>query len=224
MSRSVFITGTDTEIGKTRVACALLRGYADAGTSAVGMKPVASGAQQTPDGLRNADALALQAASGVAAPYDTVNPVCLEPAIAPELAARQIGTVVQRASIARAHAALAASATRVLVEGAGGWRVGTGGPDGEEWRDWAAHFAWPVVLVVGLRLGCQNHALLSAEVIARDAPLLGWVANVLPPAMECLDDNLALLQARMPVPCLGVLPVDGRRLDVAPLEAALGSG
>ena len=222
MSRSIFITGTDTEIGKTQVACALLRGYAAAGTRAVGMKPVASGADMTPDGLRNADALALLAASGVTADYEHINPVCLAPAIAPELAARQADVTVDRGQIAAAHAQLAGVADRVLVEGAGGWRVGTGGPDGEEWRDWVCAFDWPVVLVVGMRLGCLNHALLSADAIARDACLLGWVANVLPPAMDCLDDNLALLDARMPAPRLGTLPAGGQQLDVAGVEAALG--
>lgn len=221
MLQSIFVTGTDTECGKTQVTCALLRGYADAGKTAVGMKPVASGAVKTADGWHNDDALALQAASAIRADYDTVNPYCFEPAIAPELAARDAGVAVDRQRVAAAHAQLASAADRVLVEGAGGWHVGVGAADGAQWRDWVAAFKWPVVLVVGMRLGCLNHAQLSAEVIARDAHLLGWVANVMPPAMPRLDDNLALLQQRLQTPCLGVLAPGGARMQVAALEAAL---
>lgn len=222
MSRSVFITGTDTECGKTHVSCALLRGYAQAGVAAVGMKPVASGAVTSGEGLRNDDALALQAASSVAADYGTINPYCFEPAIAPELAAGDAGVAVDRGVISAAHAQLAIGAERVLVEGAGGWHVGVGAADGAQWRDWVQAFNWPVVLVVGMRLGCLNHAQLSAEVIARDAQLLGWVANVLPPEMPRLDDNLQLLHQRLQAPCLGVLPAGGQVLPTALLEAALG--
>lgn len=223
MSRSVFITGTDTECGKTRVSCALLRGYADTGLTAAGMKPVASGALHTAEGMRNDDALALQAASTVAVDYATINPYCFEPAIAPELAARDAGVAVDQDAVASAHAQLARRAQRVLVEGAGGWHVGVGASDGAQWRDWVTAFDWPVVLVVGMRLGCLNHAQLSAEVIARDAHLLGWVANVLPPDMPRLDDNLQLLHQRLQAPCLGVLPAGGRVLSAGPLEAALGN-
>lgn len=222
MSRSIFITGTDTECGKTHVSCALLRGYAEAGMAAVGMKPVASGAVASSEGLRNDDALALQAASPVAADYAEINPYCFEPAIAPELAAGDAGMAVDRGVIAAAHAQLAAQAERVLVEGAGGWHVGVGAADGAQWRDWVRAFDWPVVLVVGMRLGCLNHAQLSAEVIARDAHLLGWVANVLPPAMPRLGDNLRLLHRRLQAPCLGVLDAGGKVLQPGPLEAALG--
>lgn len=221
MQQSLFITGTDTECGKTQVTCAWLRGYAAAGLSAVGMKPVASGAVETAQGLRNDDATALLDASGPKPDYSVVNPYCFAPAIAPELAARDASVAVDRTVIAAAHAQLAGRADRVLVEGAGGWHVGVGAADGAQWRDWVQAFDWPVVLVVGMRLGCLNHAQLSAEVIARDAQLLGWVANVLPPAMPRLDDNLDLLEKRLASPCLGVLPAGGAVLPVDKLEAAL---
>ena len=220
-AQSIFVTGTDTECGKTQVSCALLRGYAAANMTAVGMKPVASGAELTEAGLRNEDALALQAVSNPRPSYDTINPYCFEPAIAPELAACDADVAVDRQRIANAHAQLAAQSQRVLVEGAGGWHVGVGEASGAQWRDWVSAFNWPVVLVVGMRLGCLNHAQLSAEVIARDAHLLGWVANVLPPAMPRLDDNLALLEKRLQAPCLGVLPAGGQALAVDHLEAAL---
>lgn len=221
MSRSVFITGTDTECGKTQVACALLRGYTATGLSAVGMKPVASGAIETADGLRNDDARALLAASNPKPAYGQANPYCFAPAIAPELAARDAGEAVDIDVIARAHRQLSDMADRVLVEGAGGWHVGVGAADRAQWRDWVKTFDWPVVLVVGMRLGCLNHAQLSAEVIARDAHLLGWVANVLPPAMSRLDDNLALLEQRLAAPCLGVLPPGGEVLPADQLDVAL---
>ena len=216
---SVFITGTDTEIGKTAVTCALLRDYAAQGVAAAGMKPVAAGAEQTDDGWRNDDALALQAASRPGLAYADINPWCLPLPVAPEFAARDMGVQLTREPVAVAHRRLSLSAERVLVEGAGGWRLPLSSD--EEMPDWVARFRWPVVLVVGMRLGCLNHALLTAESIRLRAPLLGWIANVLPPVQRRLDDNLAALQQRMPAPCLGILGCGQHRLSTTLLDNAL---
>lgn len=209
--RTVFITGTDTGAGKTRVACALLRRAREEGVEACGYKPVASGCTRTRAGLRNEDALALQAAAGTREPYAEINPYAFEPAIAPHLAAREAGVRVSTLRLAEQQARLAARHELVIVEGAGGWLV----PLNEDlsFGGWVAQQGWPVLLVVGLRLGCLNHALLSVEAISRRAPLLGWMGSVLPPAMERLEENLAELRRRIPAPCLGVLAEGAENLD-----------
>ena len=196
-----FITGTDTEIGKTHVACGLLRLLADSGLQVAGFKPVATGCEVSEDGLRNADALALRQAGTVDVSYDIVNPCAFAPPIAPHLAAREAGDAIRPDRIMPAFAALKARADAVVVEGAGGWRV----PLGEDWdmADLAAMLDLPVILVVGMRLGCINHALLSADAIG--SRLCGWVANAVQPEMAALTGNLQTLQARMPAPCLGVV-------------------
>lgn len=203
--RGVFITGTDTEVGKTVVSCALLHACRRAGVRAVGFKPVAAGARRTPQGLRNEDAEQLAAASAFQPPYHHLNPYCLEPAIAPHIAAAEVGVTLDFAPIEAAYAALAATAELVVVEGAGGWRVPLG-PDGDM-ADLAVRLGLPVVLVVGMRLGCLNHALLSAEAIrARGLPLLGWVANTPGVPMERLADNLKTLEREMQTEKLGEMP------------------
>ncbi|MEJ2575494.1 MAG: dethiobiotin synthase [Gammaproteobacteria bacterium] len=203
--RGVFVTGTDTDCGKTVVAGGLIRTLADAGFSAAGFKPVAAGAAATPAGLRNDDALALQAASVPRPAYERVNPICLAPPIAPHIAAAEAGRAIGFAPIRAAHAWLAARYQALVVEGAGGWRVPLG-PDGDM-ADLAVELGHPVVLVVGLRLGCLNHALLTAAAIrGRGLELLGWVGNLVDPGMARLDDNLATLRERLEAPCLGVVP------------------
>lgn len=197
-----FIAGTDTEIGKTHVACALIRHLVANGRRVAAMKPVASGCDPGPDGLRNADALALQEAANVSLPYRQVNPVALQPAIAPHIAARQAGVDIDLAAIARA--AEGVEADYFVVEGVGGWCVPLG--EGAMLADLARLLADEVILVVGLRLGCINHALLSAAQIRRDGfSLAGWVANVLDPNMPALAENLATLEALMPAPRLGTV-------------------
>ncbi len=223
-SHSLFITGTDTGVGKTRAAVALIDLARGHGVDAVGFKPVAAGCSAVDGDWRNDDALALLAASGDES-YAAINPYALPAPIAPHLAAREAGTSIEIARLDAAHAALAARHARVIVEGAGGWRV----PLNEqiEFADWVAARRWPVVLVVGLRLGCLNHALLSAEAVVRRTVFAGWIANRLPPAQERWQDNLAALQARLPAPCLGVLPEHGARaanrlaLDTAPARTLL---
>jgi dethiobiotin synthetase len=200
-ARTLFVTGTDTGAGKTTVACALIRQARDQGLRVCGWKPVATGCERTPEGLRNADALALQAAAGTGEPYELLNPCAYEPPVAPHLAAQAAGRPVRLAALDAAHRALAARYDLIIAEGAGGWRV----PLDETWTlgAWVAEHEWPVLLVVGMRLGCLNHALMSAEAIARDTRLAGWAASVLPPPMDLLEENLATLRQRLSAPCWG---------------------
>ena len=198
---TLFIAGTDTGVGKTWVGCGLLRAARSQGIDACGYKPVASGARRTRHGLRNEDALALMEASASTEPYERINPYAFAPAIAPHLAARDAGVKIDRRQLDAAYRHLARRHDLVLVEGAGGWQV----PMGRDWTqaDWVAGHGWPVVLVVGMRLGCINHALLSAESILARNPLLGWIASAVPPRQPRMDDNIAELALRMPSPLLG---------------------
>jgi len=215
MTQAYFIAGTDTDVGKTTVAAGLLRAARAAGLSTLGAKPVASGCAVTPKGLRNADALALIAQSSLVLPYEQVNPYAFEPAIAPHIAAREAGVVLHVPSLRAAmQHVLQQRADFTLIEGAGGWRVPLS--DQAALSDLAIALKLPVILVVGVRLGCINHALLSAEAIARDGlQLAGWVANVIEPRTARLEENLASLAERMPAPCLGRVP----RLGDASAEA-----
>jgi len=202
---NVFIAGTDTGIGKTHVSATLLAALAARGCSAVGMKPVASGCEDTPDGRRSADALALIAQSAGAPAYASVNPYALRDAIAPHLAAADEGVTLDFIAIAAAYGALCAKANCVVVEGVGGWAVPFG-PQTTQ-ADLVRALELPVLLVVGLRLGCLNHALLSARAIAADGcRLLGWIGNRIDPDMARVEDNIATLRARIAAPCFGVLP------------------
>lgn len=214
MTRAYFIAGTDTDVGKTTVAAGLLCAARTAGLSTLGAKPVASGCAVTPNGLRNADARALIAQSSLVLPYEQVNPYAFEPAIAPHIAAREAGVVLHVSSLRTAmQHVLQQQADFTLIEGAGGWRVPLS--DQATLSDLAIALGLPVILVVGVRLGCINHAVLSAEAILRDGlPLAGWVANLIEPHTARLEENLATLAERMPAPCLGRVP----RLDDARAE------
>ncbi|MBA1201676.1 dethiobiotin synthase [Pseudomonas capeferrum] len=206
MSAAYFIAGTDTDVGKTTIAAGLLRCARLSGLSTLGAKPVASGCVVTAEGLRNPDALALIAESSLSLPYDQVNPFAFEPAIAPHLAAREAGTALTVPTLQAAmHQVLAYNADFTLIEGAGGWRVPLS--DQANLSDLAIALKLPVILVVGVRLGCINHALLSAEAILRDGlQLAGWVANIIEPGTSRLEENLASLAERLPAPCLGKVP------------------
>ncbi|TBW03337.1 dethiobiotin synthase [Azotobacter chroococcum] len=206
MSTAFFIAGTDTDAGKTTVACGLLHAARRAGLSTAAAKPVASGCEATPAGLRNGDALALLGECSLALDYAEVNPFAFAPAIAPHLAAREVGVELNVAALLPAvRRVLARGADFTLVEGAGGWRVPLAGR--ENLSDLAVALGLPVILVVGVRLGCINHAVLTAEAIARDGlELAGWVANVIDPHTSRLDENLATLAERLPAPCLGRIP------------------
>lgn len=209
---TIFVTGTDTGVGKTRVACALLRRARDRGLRAAGFKPVASGCVATAAGLRNDDALALRAESAPGLDYTEVNPVALQLPIAPHLAARAAGIAIDPLQLDRAYERLAARHERIVVEGAGGWRVPLNERTGFD--DWVAARRWPVVLVVGLRLGCINHALLTADAVLRRTQLAGWVANLLPPAQDHWQDNVDTLRRRIDAPLLGSVPAHAA-VDVA---------
>ncbi len=203
MTRTLFVTGTDTGVGKTRTSCALLRAFRQRGLRAVGMKPVAAGAVDTPDGPRSDDALALLSA-GVPAPYETVNPYLLAPPIAPHIAAAQAGVSIDFDVIRSRYRTLARDHDLVVVEGAGGFLVPLG--PGRDFADLAVALAAPVVLVVGLRLGCLNHALLTAEAIRqRGLELEAWVGSRIDPAFEPLAANLEALRTRLPGRCWGVI-------------------
>ena len=206
MSHAYFITGTDTEIGKTTLAAGLLHAARLAGLSTAAAKPVASGCERTPEGLRNEDALALLAECSLPLAYDQVNPFAFQPAVAPHLAAREKGVKLQVETLAPAvRSVLQLGADFTVVEGAGGWRVPLSGE--ESLSDLAIALGLPVILVVGVRLGCINHAVLSAEAIQRDGlQLAGWVANIVDPSTSRLEENLATLAERLPAPCIGRVP------------------
>ena len=206
MSVAYFITGTDTDAGKTTIAAGLLHAARLNGLSTAAGKPVASGCVVTPQGLRNADALALQAECSIPLSYDEINPVAFEPAIAPHLAAREAGVALTVGSLLQPmQHILSKQADFTLIEGAGGWRVPLA--DQSNLSDLAIALGLPVILVVGVRLGCINHALLTAEAIARDGlHLAGWVANVTDGKTSRLEENLATLAERLPAPCLGRVP------------------
>ena len=205
IQRGFFVTGTDTGIGKTRVTAALLQAFARAGRKTVGMKPVASGAAMTPEGLRNDDALALQAAASERRPYGLVNPYCFAPPVAPHLAALEAGVEISLDLIRGVYEELRKGADTVLVEGVGGWQVPLGAA--LELPDLARDLDLPVILVVGLRLGCLNHALLTARALAADGlSLAGWVANAVDPAFERPEANVATLEAELHAPLLARLP------------------
>lgn len=206
MPHAYFITGTDTEIGKTTIAAGLLHAARLAGLSTAAAKPVASGCERSPDGLRNSDALALLGECSLPLAYEQVNPFAFEPAIAPHLAASEQGVkLTVEALQAPVRSVLDLGADFTLVEGAGGWRVPLAGE--ENLSDLAIALQLPVILVVGVRLGCINHAVLSAEAIQRDGlPLAGWVANIVDPQTSRLEENLATLAERLPAPCVGRVP------------------
>jgi dethiobiotin synthetase len=229
-AKGFFITGTDTEIGKTVVATALVRALVSRGLRVGVMKPVASGSRDTPRGLRNDDALALMAASNVAAPYERVNPYCFEPAISPHIAAEEARIVVDLSHIQRHFAALAAEADYVIVEGAGGWLAPIS--PSATIKDLADALELPVVLVVGARLGCINHALLTKLAIeAHGLRFAGWIANTLAhgssglaTAMPRLKENLDTLTRMLGEPPLEIVPTlapGAPPLELATAAAAL---
>lgn len=217
--RGLFVAGTDTGVGKTLVAAALARALRARGLRVGVMKPVAAGAMQTAGGLRNDDALALLAASGSTAPYEQVNPYCLRLAASPHIAAAAEGVRIERTVVRARFEQLLAGAQLVLVEGAGGWLAPIGGQ--ETMADLAVEIGLPVLLVVGLRLGCLSHALLTREALAaRGLPLAGWVANLIDPAMDHVEANVQTLTARFGQAPLMVLPAG---IGVHELDAAANS-
>lgn len=206
MVQRFFVTGTDTEIGKTTIAAGLLHAARQQGLSTAAVKPVAAGCDNTAEGLRNEDALALQAECAPPLDYPLINPVALAPPIAPHLAAREAGVELEVGVLAEACLKVfQRAADLTLVEGAGGWRVPLN--DEQTLADLAVALKMPVIMVVGLRLGCINHALLTAEAIAADGlQLAGWVANQVDEHMDRQQPNLETLKTLLKAPCLGVVP------------------
>lgn len=220
MSQGYFVTGTDTGAGKTVISVALLQAFARKGKRVAGLKPVASGCELTREGLRNADALALQAAANVALPYDSINPYAFAPAIAPHLAAAQNNQSIEVRNIKRIVDNVREQADILVIEGVGGWQVPLN--DHETMADLATALALPVILVVGLRLGCLNHALLSALAInAAGLRLAGWVANSVDPDFEEPEQNIATLNHWLKAPCLGQIPCFSGQVPAAQLTDLL---
>ena len=198
---SYFVTGTDTGVGKTLISCALLHGFAAQGKRVAGMKPVAAGCD---DDGQNEDVLQLRAAGNVAVGYGQINPYCFVPAIAPHLAAQRAGVIMQFSRIAASYHELAAQADVVIVEGAGGLLVPLNAQQNS--ADLVEELGLPVILVVGMRLGCLNHALLTVEAIEqRGLTLAGWVANIVDPGMAMIEQNIAALQQRIAATLLGTV-------------------
>ncbi|HJV83954.1 MAG TPA: dethiobiotin synthase [Noviherbaspirillum sp.] len=214
-SVAYFVTGTDTEIGKTLVSCTLLYALAQQGLRAVGMKPVAAGAEMRDGALHNEDADLLAAASSVALPVALTTPYMLREPAAPHIAAAQDGVTIDIPHIRACYDQIVQATDAVVVEGVGGFRVPLS--DTTDTADLAQQLGLPVILVVGLRLGCLNHALLTAEAIAaRGLKLAGWVGNVVDLEMRYGTDNFEALVARLPAPALGCIP----RLPAASPSAA----
>lgn len=200
-----FITGTDTEVGKTVASGALLQAAGMAGYRTAGYKPVASGCEMTPEGLRNSDALALQRYSSVTLPYEQVNPFAFREPTSPHIVSAEEGRPISTTALSQGLRQLESQADWLLVEGAGGWFTPLS--DTLTFADWVKQEQLPVILVVGVKLGCINHALLTAGAVqAAGLPLAGWIANTVIPPGKRHQEYLATLQQRLPAPCLGIIP------------------
>jgi dethiobiotin synthetase len=220
-----FVTGTDTEVGKTVASCALLQAAARAGWRTAGYKPVASGSRMTSEGVRNGDALALQRHSTLTLDYDQVNPLAFLEPTSPHIVSREEGRPIEFSQLSAGLRVLEQQADWVLVEGAGGWFT----PLSERryFSDWVVEEQLPVILVVGIKLGCINHALLTAAAVqSAGLRLAGWVANNVQQPGRRHAEYLATLRERLPAPMLGEIPwltdpaVPGDRwLDLTPLDA-----
>lgn len=205
-AKAYFIAGTDTDAGKTLVAAGLLAAAVKRGINCLGIKPVAAGCDVTEAGLRNDDALKLLEQMNVPLSYEQVNPVALQPPVAPHLAARQCGQSLRLpALVDHCRTVLAGFEGFALIEGAGGWRLPLN--EDEYLSELPRQLGIPVILVVGMKLGCLNHALLTLEAIERDGLVLaGWVANAIDPGMQLFDENLETLKQKISAPLLGVIP------------------
>ncbi|MEH6444061.1 MAG: dethiobiotin synthase [Oceanospirillaceae bacterium] len=207
MSRyKFFVAGTDTDVGKTFVSQALLEAAKLQGLSCYGLKPVAAGCEQSEDGLKNDDALKLIDSASVKLSYQQVNPIALELAVAPHIAAKQAGiSLTLQKVVGFCRGAMMNRADFVLIEGAGGWRVPLN--NRETLAQIPKELALPVILVVGIKLGCINHAILTVEAIARDGvKLAGWVANYVDPEMQMKQDSVATLKQAINAPLIGEIP------------------
>ncbi len=221
----LFVTGTDTEVGKTRISLGLMRALKNEGSSVVGMKPLASGCRRGSAGLRNEDAELIRDECTAELPYELLNPYAFEEPVAPHAAAEKGGVTINISRIKSAYESVSGFADNVIVEGAGGWRVPLS--MSTSLSDLVAELNIPVVLVVGMRLGCINHALLTAESILNDnRTLAGWVANQLVKDYPYQESSMQVLTSKIPAPLLGRVPyleqLDvqyiSRLLDLSPLK------
>lgn len=202
--KGFFVTGTDTGVGKTLIACALLHAFAADGKSVVGMKPVAAGCQAGPGGLRCEDVENLRAAGTVAAPPELISPYAFAPPVAPHVAAVQAGETIDLSRIRGACERLGRMADIVIVEGVGGFKVPLN--EAQDTADLAKLLELPVILVVGMRLGCLNHALLTVQAVGlAKLPLAGWIANRVDPGMAACEENVRALEERIAAPLLGIV-------------------
>jgi dethiobiotin synthetase len=206
MPAHFFVTGTDTDVGKTLISEGLIHAANMQGLSTAALKPVAAGCENTPDGLRNNDALILQKAINTTLSYEQINPVALAAPMAPHVAAAQEGRSLRASQLAGfCRGVLMQRTDFVVIEGAGGWRVPLNAR--ETLADVAKILSLPVIMVVGMRLGCLNHAYLTAEAIRRDGLVLaGWVSNHIDPKMPAYAESLAGLEQGLGAPCLGHIP------------------
>ena len=213
----LFITGTDTDVGKTVIATGFLAAANQAGLRTAAIKPISAGCELTEQGMTNSDALQLQAVASHALPYQQVNPVALEPAIAPHIAANEAGKRLSASRLTGFCRGLSLlPVDLVVIEGAGGWRVPIN--ERETLANVACELNCAVIVVVGMRLGCLNHTLLTVEAIRRDGlKIAGWVANIIDPDMPRLNENIDTLKQRIAEPCLGIVP---RLDDLSPQQVA----
>ncbi|NHB86379.1 dethiobiotin synthase [Photorhabdus tasmaniensis] len=205
MTKRWFLTGTDTEVGKTVVSCALLQAATKAGYKTAGYKPVASGSEITPEGVRNADALALLANSSLPLQYEEVNPLVFVEATSPHIVSADLNQPIDFSVMSAGLHHLEKKADWVLVEGAGGWYTPLS--ESATFADWVIKEQLPVILTVGVKLGCINHAMLTAEAIRGSGlDLAGWIANEVEPASKRQKEYLATLERMLPTPLLGIIP------------------
>lgn len=217
MTKTYFVTGTDTEVGKTIASCALLQAAGQLGYRTVGYKPVASGSEMTADGLRNSDALALQRNSTLAVDYAAINPYTFAEPTSPHIISADEGRPIQAPVMSAGLRALEKQADWVLVEGAGGWLTPLSST--LSFADWVQAEQLPVILVVGVKLGCINHALLTAQAIRQAGlTLVGWVANDVTPPGKRHAEYMATLRRTLAAPLLGEIPW----LSEAPEQAETG--
>jgi len=205
MSKGLFITATDTDMGKTTIALALMQYLKRAGYSVTAFKPVAAGCDNTANGLRNPDALKLQASSSLDVGYTLLNPYAYEPPIAPHIAAENTQQPIKINTIKQCYEKIRPLADWTIVEGAGGWLVPIN--KHQTMADVAMALDIPVIVVVGMKLGCINHTLLTFDSIKQHGcQIAGWIANTVDPNMNNFDDNLAFLEQKLPAPLLATIP------------------
>ncbi|MBT7952386.1 MAG: dethiobiotin synthase [Gammaproteobacteria bacterium] len=200
-----FISGTDTEIGKTLITLGLMMALKNVGMKVGGMKPVASGCSRTKEGLRNEDAIQIQTYCDTSNSYDLINPYAFEPPVAPHIAAREAKVLIDLEKIKICYEQISSSVDAMVVEGVGGWKVPLG--HRQSLPDLVSVLELPVILVVGLKLGCINHAILTSEAIRKDGLLLkGWVANEVESDYSTVDASVEYLSANISAPLLGHIP------------------